>query len=390
MIMKKNLFKSLLTICALGAIFAACSNEGNEVPDVKKGEKSVFMKLDFQSSGGTRTTESAYNVTTAVNVQNFHVYFHDNANILKYVKIDGSTSITLQNLKDGTKIADVPATATHVTVYGNIPTTTSVPTAGTVANLKNVEINIISQSDMTNILLSGQDKALTDYTGPTPPTWAPAIQNGDKYAEVEIAPAVSRIEIEGLETTATSAVQSFTLDGIYVNNFFEKFKLDDTSVGTQVQYGATPGNYAQGQGLYTISNLGKLFDEPASASVGNPAAVSPTGTPDPRWTYQVAPISNNTDVNKQLQLVFKLSNLQAKPSSGITFAAGNQFITVRGFKDNLGNIVKLEKGKIYTISKADFKFDESNLSTVPNTNAVGVWLKVTVKNWQVVAVKPNL
>ena len=65
-------------------------------------------------------------------------------------------------------------------------------------------------------------------------------------------------------------------------------------------------------------------------------------------------------------------------------------MTVRGFKDNAGKIVKLEKGKIYTISKTDFEFDESRLSTVPNTNAVGVWLKVTVKPWTVVAVKPNL
>ena len=50
----------------------------------------------------------------------------------------------------------------------------------------------------------------------------------------------------------------------------------------------------------------------------------------------------------------------------------------------------LEKGKIYTISKADFTFDESNLSTIPNTSAVSVWLKVTVKAWTVVPVKPNL
>ena len=50
----------------------------------------------------------------------------------------------------------------------------------------------------------------------------------------------------------------------------------------------------------------------------------------------------------------------------------------------------MQKGKIYTISKADFTFDESNLSTIPNTSAVSVWLKVTVKAWTVVPVKPNL
>jgi hypothetical protein len=85
-----------------------------------------------------------------------------------------------------------------------------------------------------------------------------------------------------------------------------------------------------------------------------------------------------------------LSNLAAKAGSSVNFGTGDQFITVRGFKDGSGNIVELEKGKIYTISKADFTFDESNLSTIPNTSAVSVWLKVTVKAWTVVPVKPNL
>ena len=88
--------------------------------------------------------------------------------------------------------------------------------------------------------------------------------------------------------------------------------------------------------------------------------------------------------------MFKLSDVGADPASGVVFPGGPQFLTVRGFKNNAGQIVKLEKGKIYTISKANFKFDESNLTTVPNTTAVGVWLKVTVKPWEVVTVKPNL
>lgn len=73
---------------------------------------------------------------------------------------------------------------------------------------------------------------------------------------MEIGPAVARVEIEGLATTASSAVDGFTLEGIYVNNFFEKFNLAGTVVGTKVQYGATPAAYAQGQGLYTPANAG--------------------------------------------------------------------------------------------------------------------------------------
>ena len=206
---------------------------------------------------------------------------------------------------------------------------------------------------------------------------------------MELGPAVARVDIEGLATTASSAVDGFTLEGIYVNNFFEKFNLAGTVVGTKVQYGATPAAYAQGQGLYTPANAGKLFDQSAVAATGIPKEVIPP-TAGQRWAYQVVPNGNSTDANEQLQLVFKLSNLAAKAGSSVNFGTGDQFITVRGFKDGSGNIVELEKGKIYTISKADFTFVESFLSTIPNSSAVSVWLKVTVKAWTVVPVKPNL
>ncbi|MCD8229923.1 MAG: hypothetical protein LUD70_22300 [Bacteroides ovatus] len=385
--MKKSLL-SVFTMVAMAAAFTACSNDDIEVPDVKNGEaRSVFMKLELPTL--TRSTEAPVAPGTVATVSNLHVYFHDGTSILKYVNATTTTPITIANLTTGTQITDVPAAATTVTVCGNIPAGTSLPTGGTVAALKAVQLEITSQSAVADVVLSGDDKPLQTWTAGSPALpYAPGITDGDKYAEVEIGPAVARVEIEGLATTASSAVDGFTLEGIYVNNFFEKFNLAGTVVGTKVQYGATPALYAQGQGLYTSANAGKLFDQSAVAATGTPKEVIPP-TVGQRWAYQVVPNSNSTDANEQLQLVFKLSNLVAKPGS-VNFGTDDQFITVRGFKDGSGNIVELEKGKIYTISKTDFTFDESNLSTIPNTSAVSVWLKVTVKAWTVVPVKPNL
>lgn len=388
MIMKKSLL-SVFTMVAMAAAFTACSNDDIEVPDVKNGEaRSVFMKLELPTL--TRSTEPPVASGTVATVSNLHVYFHDGTSILKYVNATTTTPITIANLTTGTQITDVPAAATTVTVCGNIPAGTSLPTGGTVAALKAVQLEITSQSAVADVVLSGDDKPLQTWTTGSPALpYAPGITDGDKYAEVEIGPTVARVEIEGLATTASSAVDGFTLEGIYVNNFFEKFNLAGTVVGTKVQYGATPAAYAQGQGLYTPANAGKLFDQSAVAATGIPKEVIPP-TAGQRWAYQVVPNGNSTDANEQLQLVFKLSNLAAKAGSSVNFGTGDQFITVRGFKDGSGNIVELEKGKIYTISKADFTFDESNLSTIPNTSAVSVWLKVTVKAWTVVPVKPNL
>ncbi len=389
--MRKNLFKGLLTMCALGAMLTACSNEGNEVPEVQKREKkTVFMKLELPAtSRAVEAPLSGANLSATVN--DLYVYFHDGNSVLKYVKATNAAGapLTIANLMTGAKIEDVPVAATTVTVYGNIPAGVSLPTAGTMAALKALQLDITSQNVAANVMLSGDDKQLqTWHTGNAAVPYAPGIADGDKYAELEIAPAVARVEIEGLATSATSAVDGFDLKGIYLNNFFEKSNLGGTAVGAKIQYGAVPTKYAQGQGLYTAANASKLFDENTISATGNPKEVIPGA--GQRWVYQVVPNDNDSDQNEQLQLIFKLNNLQAKPGTNVNFAAGDQFITIRGFKNNAGNIVKLEKGKIYTISKADFEFDESNLATVPNTNAVGVWLKVTVKPWTVVAVKPNL
>ena len=386
--MKKNVFKGLLTMCAFAAAFTSCSKENNEIPNPDKNTRSVFMKMDLPAV--TRAVETSASGTTAT-ATDLHLYFHDGTNIVKYVAITATSSPNIGQLSSGAQIADVPASATKVTIYGNKPNSVSLPSAGTLASLKNTEIEILTQSTIANVLLKSEDKDLTTYTtGGTPaPSWAGGIQSGDKYAEVEIIPTVARIEIEGLQVKMPTKVASFTLKGIYLNNFYEKFKLSgDVSSLSLTNYGATPTAYASGQGLYTSGNNGKLFEEPNTPASSTPLGVSAGASNF--WAYQVAP-NPAAVANDQLQILFKLGALASTPSSGITLPSDDQFLTVRGFLDKTTNLpVTIEAGKIYTIEKNDFTFDETNLTTVPNTNAVGVWLKVTVKAWTVVPVKPNL
>lgn len=381
--MRKNVFKSLLAMCAFAATFTACSNENNEVPNVdQKDSKSVFMKLELPAV--TKAVGPA--VTGAAQVNNLSIYFHDGTNIVKFVSVTSSTTPSLAALTTGAQIADVPATATQVTIYANVPAAVGLPIAGTLASVKAKEVDMVSQNVITNVVLKSADENLTTFSGGTPPVWATGIQNNDKYASVEIAPAVARVEIEGIQTSSTK-IATFTLKGIYLNNFSEKFSLAGTS-SALVNYGATAAAYAQGQGLYTPANSGILYDEMTTAASGSPLAVEAGASNF--WTYQVAPNAGTT-ANSQLQIVFKMDNVTATALSGITFPAGDLFLTVRGFKDAVTDaLLTIEPGKIYTISKSNFDFNETHLNPIPNTNAVGVWLKVTVKNWVVVPVKPNL
>lgn len=390
--MKKSLL-SVFTMVAMAAAFTACSNDDNEVPDVKNGNvKSVFMKLDLNQKS-TRAVESPLATGTTATVSELHVYFYDDAtkNIQKYLKINGTTTPSLTALTTaGAQIPDVPSAADRVLVRGNVPAAISLPTGGLITAVENLSVDITTQNDKDNILLGHLAATIQTYGGVGAAPIA-GMQNGDKYAEIELEPAVARIEIEGLQAQG-AVISGFNLEGIYVNNFYQKLKMGDGSSSDQQQYGSDPTKYDENAAstLYTTANADKLFNKftPVLTASGTPLEVGPNPATN-RWVYHAFENSAAT-ANDQLQLVFKLNNLTANAGSGVTFPAGVQFLTVRGFKDNAGNIVKLEKGKIYTISKAEFKFDESSLSTVPNTTAVGVWLKVTVKAWTVVPVKPNL
>lgn len=390
--MKKNVFKGLLTMCAFAAAFTSCSKENNEIPNPGENDtKSVFMKLDLNQKPQTKATEEPINTGTKAQVSELHVYFYRDSDksIQKYLKINGTSTPSLTQLTGtGAQIPDVPVAADRVLVRGNVPSSVTLPTSGSITAVENLEINITTQDNKDNILLGHLAANISqwDGTGSAP---IAGMSAQDKYAEVTLIPAVARIEIEGLQAQG-AVVNSFSLEGIYLTNFYEKLKMGDgSSVSPIIQYGADATKYDEGQGLYTTSNNGKLFDKftPALVASSSPLAVAPTSASN-RWAYHVFQ-NEGTTANDQLQLVFKLTNVAAAPGSGVTLA-NTQFLTVRGFKDNLGQIVKIERGKIYTISKADFKFDEGNLSTVPNTTAVGVWLKVTVQPWTVVPVKPNL
>ncbi|WP_373822781.1 hypothetical protein, partial [Bacteroides heparinolyticus] len=87
--MKKNVFKSLLTVCAFAATFASCSNENNDIPNVGKDTKSVFVKLDLNQKPQTKAVEAPINTGTKAQVSELHVYFYKDSDksIQKYLKI---------------------------------------------------------------------------------------------------------------------------------------------------------------------------------------------------------------------------------------------------------------------------------------------------------------
>ncbi|WP_373735918.1 hypothetical protein, partial [Bacteroides heparinolyticus] len=266
--MKKNVFKSLLTVCAFAAAFASCSNENNDIPNVGKDTKSVFVKLDLNQKPQTKATEGQLASGTKAPVSELHVYFYDNAtkNIQKYLKINGASTPSLTDLTTtGAQISDDPAAADRELVRGNVPSSITLPTSGLITAVENLEINITTQNDKDNILLGHAAVTIQTYGGGVAPI--AGMQNGDKYAEVTLEPAVARIEVEGLQAQG-AVINGFQLEGIYLTNFFEKLKMGDgSSIAPKIQYGADATKFDENAAttLYTTANKGKLFDKFAPA-----------------------------------------------------------------------------------------------------------------------------
>ncbi len=387
--MKKNLF-SLLAMAALAVVFTACSqNEELSSSD----QKSVFVKLDIGQV--TRAIQAPFGPNAAT-VNSLRIYFHNGTSILKMVSVTSTTTPNITNLIAGTKISDVPSGATQVTVLGNLPASilSSVPTSGTIASVKSALINVTTQTTAADVLLTGVDGSLQPASGAGVPSWITGASTGDLYAEITIKPAFARVEIEGMKTKTSSAITAYKLKGIFLNNIYDEMQLGGTlpAGATLKNNGPDATKFLQdvvgGNPVYASTSPGILHDwystpTPGVSATGGGFQVT-AGT-NQRWAYQVIP-NDATDKNKQLQIIIRLSDIIA---TGLTYT-NDQFLSIRGFKDASNNDVKIEAGKIYTISTADFEFDENNITDTPVTEGVGVYLKVTVTPWSPVAVKPNL
>ena len=155
--MRKIFLKSLLTICTLVVTLASCNNE-NDVPEVPQKIGNVFMKLNLGQKADTRANEAPLAAGTTATVNSLHIYFYSNGDqsIQKYLRVDNTTTPSITDLTTG-----------------------------------------------NNILLDHLAASIQTYAAGGGAAPIVGMQNGDKYAEIELEPAVARIEIEGLQARGT-------------------------------------------------------------------------------------------------------------------------------------------------------------------------------------------
>ncbi|MCD8164859.1 MAG: hypothetical protein LUE93_01195 [Bacteroides sp.] len=392
--------KTLLTACSVAVIAAGCS-EKDPVEPVHTGEtKSVYLRINTGEQGSPRDDQESQTRQKAPLVSAI-IYFLDGTTdpIIYNVRTVGVTgNITMNDLSGGYEFTGVPSTVSQVYIVGNYNSadqnevSVRFPTiaGGRFSDMEDIVLNIqqvafgeLSDGTETGGLLTVMTGAsgLEEYgTGTNDWTGTAQPENGDLYANVTIAPINSRIEI--VQFTYTGELQSFTLEGIYINNYYQNLPLSldltgytVTNNGSDVTlYDRTDtDNYAYS--YYTT--LQDYVNSAQTAITGTRVIAPANGT----WAYHVF-----GDSDPVPHIIVKF--IDVVTSAGATIATP-LYLTVRGFRDGNGaEIESFEPNTIYKIT--NLAFSDSDLGILPEEETINIWVNVEIATWETVEVTPIL
>lgn len=376
--------KSLFALAVLAVTsLTGCSNTND--PSSESGEQTIYLKLgNVQSSVSTKSDEAKLGNSDAVTLTDGYIFFITAQDGIKdFYRMETGSSlpdktsggvkiVNINDLKTGKGFANVSGEVEQVYIVGNLNLGNTdaedaiIKNFSTLTNLKKQLISIGTQNNATDLTIDGiatvQDAAEGDFGG---------AKTGDRKAVVSLTPLCSRIQID--KVTAEGVINNFTLNGIYVNKFYDIMPLNSVPTSTVKDLINFPADYTA---------YSSMFDY--EAAVGGLASTGSTNlvkTPtNGTWAYQFFVGDGAVP-----RVVLQMSSFST--TDGTAFS-GTQYLNIRGFMEGTTQLTKLERGKIYQITDVTFK--ENNLSQVADPEDVSLWVQVTVKNWVVTTVTPVL
>lgn len=362
--MKTKIKCKTLVIAVLLLGFSSCSKDNDTIVNTK----SIFLKI---SNRPVTYAEGAVQGDVPLTFSSGHIYFTDAAStILRYHSIgDTDADHTVAELTAGKEIADLPITVTAIYVVGN---TQGLPNTTKISEVKAYVLNVESQVEVAagNVVnLYGETEELTQ------------VEATNLYTTtVSIVPTVARIELTDIK--ATGRITSFKVAGIFVDNYYATAPVDGTITSSLVDNGTDVLQFSDNTTSYPKTLKPSIFDwyTEGLASVEN--VVKPT---EAVWGYNLFAKTNGE--NDAPRIIIRLTDIV---TSGGASYADPQFITLNGFNENGVPLTTIKPGNVYTIAAGGFNFDETNLTSAPNMETMGVAVKVTVPSWVNVPITPNM
>ena len=280
--------------------------------------------------------------------------------IQHYAIVDGATAtcfdtriINRTDLGDGTgsdvntsgiTLPAVPGNVTEVVIIGN---TSNNPTQGYINSnaIGGRLIDVVTQYDAWHVNLFGSDGL--ERSNPL------RLHNNNRIytANVFLEPSVARVELGSI--IAASDIASFSLEGIFVNNYYRHARINRTLLTDWVNnLPSDPHNnmtyadaqrFVRGSTTYPSAFSPALFDWYAGGLVatGTPLSVSPDDT-DNVWSYQVFA----TNSSRAPQLVIRLRNVRIE--DWYHYLPDPQFLVVNLFYNTEGDVLDgITAGGVY-------------------------------------------
>lgn len=361
----------LLTITAL-ALFSCNNGEDDLTQERTKSVVVQFAPSALSRAVGDPVTNAD---NAAATISDYTIFFLDAAgNVVEGTK----TGITAPG-KDAVACPAVGATAVSVYVVANTGSTlanivlTDITPANksTLATIKAKLASMDKQQAITSVVLANSSKADNGKIEVGAITEGVAAYT----ASVQVAPVICRLEIG--QICGTGNITGFKLEGIYIDGHAVNFNVgggyDKTATGTNTK----DGIYSIGVDNSQLVGFPDWFcDVPQIPITASPDGVTFVAKPaDSKvWAYQLAA---GVDMPK---IIVKLS--------GVNGVSGTKYVTVTSYKNADAAYPTLVPGTVYKIDKISFKMD--NTAEVPNATEKEVSVTVSIKNWDVVTLTPEV
>lgn len=394
--MKKLFNLALIAGVAVGSL-AGCAKESVKTND------GVFVKL-LSPAGETRGVGSHVGAVAAT-MNDGAVYFtNSNGGILHAVTLLGGADAgdaydpdtkevgmtTATNA--GFTVNGLPGAVAKVYVVGNLHKT--YPTSGNISQLKTDQsIHVSSQYDAT-------DKGVKQVTlvGSQNLTGA----GETKSATVTVKPIAARIEIGRI--TGTGRIKSFTLGGVYINNFHREMGIEGMVVSEAIFNGpADKAAYGEATNTTYLSEgiLADWSDVNFVALTGPAVGYAPvaSATADNVWAYNLFAPQASADGAQIPHVIIKIIDTVVVDDKGTvttsddtddaTSFAGEKWLTIRNYykSGSVAPLALLEQGNVYRIGDAgqtndgDLTFDEDDLTDDPEQSTINATVKATIMTW---------
>ena len=335
---------------------------------------------------------------------------------------------------NGITIPSVPGSVTRVVIIGNYNGAEPLPTTGNINSDRFLTrtLNVVNQYNAWSVNLTNCPATQIDTGARQRPNGnllrllnngAPVYNNNVPVytTTVHLAPTVARFEIA--QIAGTGRIQSFTIDGIFMDNFYRQARINSELITASLHTGEdNPNNFTATShntansilhdnrfGIHdwrtattrhlnwTGNAAGSLVVRPdnVTTNVYHPARAAGDRWQmrDNVWAYQVfardyhtAPAANaGTRVPR---IIVRLSNVRimdGTPNGALWNDDGIAFLTVRDFyffneTNQRLRLQNIRASHVYHIHR--ITFTEDCLDYIPNRSAIDVEVEINLAAWR--------